>query len=67
MRAMPLARFWAQVTGFHPADDSEPDDALLESPGDGIPGILFIARPGRLRSNSGVIQPPAAGHRHAAR
>jgi catechol 2,3-dioxygenase-like lactoylglutathione lyase family enzyme len=43
--ALTLARFWAEVTGFHLADDSEPDDALLESPGDGIPGILFIAVP----------------------
>jgi predicted enzyme related to lactoylglutathione lyase len=43
--ALTLARFWAEVTGFTLAADSEEEDALLESPGPGVPGILFIKVP----------------------
>ncbi len=38
-----LGRFWAEVTGFRLVDDSDDEEALLEPPAEGVPGILFIA------------------------
>jgi predicted enzyme related to lactoylglutathione lyase len=39
-----LAAFWAQLTGFtlHPETAPDDDEVLLEPPGPGAPGLLFI-------------------------
>ncbi|GIF13557.1 VOC family protein [Actinoplanes teichomyceticus] len=57
-----LARFWAQVTGYRLADDCDAEEALLTSPLDGSPGMLFIAVPEPKSAKNRMhldIQPPA--------
>jgi catechol 2,3-dioxygenase-like lactoylglutathione lyase family enzyme len=58
-----VARFWAQVTGLSPHPETEPgdDEVLLEAPGPGAPGLLFIRVPDDKQVKNRVhldIQPP---------
>jgi len=41
-----LARFWAELTGYAVEDGSDADEALLNAPESGLPGLLFIRVPG---------------------
>jgi predicted enzyme related to lactoylglutathione lyase len=58
-----LARFWAQLTGFTPDPETEPgdDEVLLDAPGPGAPGLLFIRvsddKPGKNRVHLDIQQP----------
>ncbi|GLW30477.1 glyoxalase [Actinoplanes regularis] len=40
-----IAQFWAQVTGYPVDDDSDAEGALLRSPFEQSPGLLFIPVP----------------------
>ena len=40
-----VAQFWVHVTGYRIDDESDNEEALLESPFEQSPGLLFIAVP----------------------
>ncbi|MFI5935427.1 VOC family protein [Actinoplanes sp. NPDC051494] len=56
-----LARFWAEVTGYRMDPEFDDEEALLFGPGDGSPGILFVAVPEAKAVKNRVhldIEPP---------
>ncbi|MFC3993891.1 VOC family protein [Actinoplanes siamensis] len=56
-----IAQFWAQLTGYPIEDDSDSEEALLRSPFEQSPGILFLAVPEGKTGKNRLhldIQPP---------